>query len=55
MDSFMVEIMADIWVTTVERAEISVTTVCVPWILEAVLLMADWTDFASCAVRAIVL
>ena len=34
--------------TTVERAEISVATVCDPWMLgDAVLLMADWTDLAS--------
>ena len=42
MDAFMVEIISDIWVTTVERAEISVATVCEPWMLgDAVLLMAD--------------
>ena len=52
----MVEIMADIWVTTVDKAEISVATVCDSWMLwEAVLLMADWIDFASWGVRATVL
>ena len=40
----MVEIMADIWVTTVDRAEMSVATVLLG---DAVLLMADWTDLAS--------
>ena len=44
IDSFMVEIMADIWVTTVDRAEMSVATVLLG---DAVLLMADWTDLAS--------
>ena len=42
MDAFMVVIISDIWVTTVERAEISVATVWEPWMLgDAVLLMAD--------------
>ena len=54
MDSFMVLIMADIWVTTVDKADISVTTVCDSWLLgEAVLLIAELTDLASGAVRAI--
>ena len=52
IDSFMVEIMADIWVTTVDRAEMSVATVLLG---DAVLLIADWTDVASWAVRAIML
>ena len=52
MLSFMVLIMADIWVTTVDKAEISVTTVWDPWMLgEAVLLIADWIDFASWEAR----
>ena len=38
IDSFMVEIMADIWVTTVDRAEMSVATVLLG---DAVLLIAD--------------
>ena len=36
--------MADIWVTTVDRTEMSVATVLLG---DAVLLMADWTDLAS--------
>ena len=56
IDAFMVEMISDIWVTTVETAEISVATVCDPWMLgDAVLLMADWTDLASWTVLVIVL
>ena len=38
IDSFMVEIMVDIWVRTVDRAEMSVATVLLG---DAVLLIAD--------------